>query len=260
MSSNPGLEFGNLPLVEAAVRSSFSSPSALTYSLINAIATTLKPSFPELSESKQFEAAPGTGLFHAEFGPGYLPGAVYSGHASGITLCVQPQVIVARWIKNPSLNEQKYPRFGALRHAIWSAVEAFRKASGDEYPGIAVVNMSYVNFIPASDPAAVLKTYFAEGTRLRAMDNARQVRKLEAAWSKDDNLDVRFSLEQGTAKLPAGVAQGYRLTTAAGLRLAESVDAKAGLDGVHDTLQSFFLELISQRAKDEWQYREVVNE
>lgn len=260
MSNNQGLEFDSLPLVEAAVRASFNRPSALTYSLINAIAAALKPSFPDLTESQQFEGVPGTGLIPPEIGPSYLPGAVYSGHASDITLGIQSQVIVARWVKHPSLNEQKYPRFGALRRALWSAVEAFRKASGDEYPGIAVVNMSYVNFIPVSDPSAVLKTYFAEKTRLRAMDNARQIRKLEAAWSKDDNLDVRFSLEQATAKLPSGVAQGYRLTTAAGLRLAESVDAQAGLDVVHDTLQTFFLELISQQAKDEWQYREVVNE
>ncbi|MCH8149248.1 MAG: hypothetical protein IH987_14905 [Planctomycetes bacterium] len=260
MSTNPGLEFDNLPLVEAAVRASFNGPSALTYSLINAIATTLKSSFPQLTESKQFEAVPGAGQFQAEIGPAYLPGAVYAGHTSGITLSVQPQVIVARWVKHPSLNEQKYPRFGELRRALWNAVEAFRKASGNEFPGIAVVNMSYVNFIPASDPSAVLKTYFAEKTRLGAMDSARQVRKLEAAWSNDDNLDVRFSLEQATAKLPAGVEQGYRLTTAAGLRMVESVDAKAGLEVVHDTLQTFFLELISQQAKDEWQYREVVNE
>jgi hypothetical protein len=119
--------------------------------------------------------------------------------------------------------------------------------------------MSYVNFIPASDPAAVLKTYFSSDAQLPAMDKARQVRKLEAAWSEGDDLDVRFALEQAAAKLPDGVTQGFRLTTAAGLRLGESMDAKSGLEKVHDALQEFFFGLISPHAKKEWELREPQN-
>ncbi len=259
MTTKLRLDFGNLPLVEAAVRASFNGSKALTYSLVNLIATELKPSFPTLAESKQLEFPPGAGEFQAEFGPGHLPGAEYTGHKSGLSLSVQPQVIVARWVKHPSLLEAKYPRYQALRDSLWNAVDAFRKGCGDECPGIAVVNMSYVNFIPVSNPAAVLQTYFSEHVHLQAMDNARQVRKLEAAWSEGDDLDVRFALEQAVARLPDGVAQGYRLTTAAGLRLGESLDAKSGLEKVHDVLQEFFVKLISPEAKTEWKLQEVRN-
>jgi uncharacterized protein (TIGR04255 family) len=259
MPENVRLDFDNLPLVEAAVRASFNAPTALSYVLVNSIAAELNPSFPILTESKQLEVAPGASGADIAFGPGYLPGAVYTGHASGLSVSVQPQVIVARWAKDPRLHQPQYPRYPELRKALWTAVEALRKGCGDEYSGIAVVNMSYVNFVPSSDPAGFLKTYLSEQSQLRAMDRAEQVRKLEAAWSEADGLDVRFAVEQGTAKLPHGPTAGFRLTTAAGLRLGESVDAKSGLEMVHDVLQRFFVKLISEQAKREWKLREQPN-
>ena len=259
MTKSLRLDFDDLPLVEAAVRASFNGPKDLTYSLVYSIHADLKASFPALTESQQHEIAPGAGEQEVKIGPGYLPGAVYTGHASGLSVHVQPQVIVARWSKRPGLIEPKYPRYTALRESLWSTVEAFRKACGDDFPGIGVVNMSYVNFIPTSDPASVVKKYFSGYAQMQAMDNARQVRKLEAAWSEGDELDVRFSLEQAAAKLPDGVRPGYRLTTAAGLRLGESLDAKSGLENVHDVLQEFFLKLISNQARDEWELRENRN-
>ncbi len=249
------LNFDNLPLIEAAVRATFHGSVPLSYDIVNSVADRLKPSFPQLTEPKQIEIAPGVGPSPVEFGPAYLPGAVYSGHAAGLALSVHPQVIVARWVKRSATSESNYPRYPALRDALWSAVEAFRKAAGDKFPGTAIVNMSYVNFLPSPDPASVLKDYFSDEVQLRAMDSARQVRKLEAAWSESDDLDIRFAVEQVTARLADSVTPGYRLTTAAGVRLAESVDAKSALEKVHDVLQDFFLKLISEQAKKEWKLR-----
>jgi uncharacterized protein (TIGR04255 family) len=253
------LDFDNLPLVEAAVRASFNGPTALSYRLINSVHSDLSAYFPDLAEAQQLEIAPGAGEARIEFGPGYLPGAVYGGHASGLSVHLQPQVVVARWTKRPANPAAEYPRYPALRDSIWRAVEAFRKGSGDEFPGIAVVNMSYVNFIPRAEPARVIKKYFSTYAQLPAMDNARQIRKLEGAWSESDKLDVRFSLEQAEAKLQDGVTPGYRLTTAAGLRLGEALDAKSGLDKVHESLQEFFLKLISKQAQEEWKLRGIKN-
>lgn len=259
MAGKLRLKFDNLPLVEAAVRASFNVPKALSYALINSVHAELKSQFPALAESTQIEVAPGSGQFQAEFGPGCIPGAVYTGHPLGVSVHVQPQVVVARWSKRPGLDDPHYPDYERLRDSLWIAVEAFERGCGTDYPGIAVVNMSYVNFIPALDPAAILKTYFSEDAHLRAMDKARQVRKLEAAWSEGDDLDVRFALEQAAAKLPDGITQGYRLTTVAGLRLGGSVDPRIGLERVHDALQEFFNKLISPEAKKEWKLRENQN-
>lgn len=251
------LNFGNLPLVEAAVRASFNAPKPLSYTLINSIHAVLKPAFPALTESTQLEIAPGIGGMQVEMGTGYLPGAVYTGHPAGLSVHVQPQVIVARWSKRPGLTEPKYTRYQALRDALWNTVEAFRKGCGEDPPGIAVVNMSYVNFIPSPNTPGTPTTYFSKESHLRIMGNARHVRKLEAAWAEDEDLDVRFALEQAAAKFTDRVEQGHRLTTAAGLRLTPSVDARSGLDKVHDRLQEFFLELISAEAKKEWKLQEL---
>lgn len=257
MMTQSALVFDNLPLVEVAVRVGFAGPKALTYSLVNALAQELKPSFPTLEESKQHEAVPGAGTAQIEIGPNYLPGATYVGHKDGLSISLQPQVIVGRWLRHPGLRKPEYPRYPALRDSVWTAVDSLIRASGDEHPGIDVVNMSYVNFIPVSDPSTVLKDYFSGQAHLRAMDEARQVRKLEAAWTEDDELDVRFAIEQATARLGDSVKHGYRLTTAAGLRLKESKDAKSALERVHDALQVFFLSLISKQAKKEWKFQEA---
>jgi hypothetical protein len=238
---------------------SFNGPKALTYSLVYSVGADLRPAFPAIVEPTQLDVAPGAGETRIEIGPGYLPGALFTGQNSGLSVSVQPQVIVARWVRNQGLKQPEYPRYGALRDALWSAVESFRKACGDEFPGIAVVNMSYVNFVPSADAATFLSKYLSPVSQLKSMDTAQQVRKLEAAWSEADDLDLRFAVEQAAARLPDGVTPGFRLTTAAGLRLGGSLDAKAGLERVHDALQELFLKLISEEAKREWKLRTVPN-
>jgi uncharacterized protein (TIGR04255 family) len=258
MAGKLRLDFENLPLVEAAVRASFNAPKALTYSLVNSVARELR-SFPRLEEAKQLEVAPGAPGTQMEISPTYLPGAVYAGHESGLSVSLQPQVIVTRWVKHLGLQQAEYPRYPALRDSLWAATEAFRKACGDEFPGVAVVNMSYVNFVPSPDTATFLRTYLSAESRLKAMDSAQQVRKIEASWSETDDLDLRFAVEQAIARLPDGATPGFRLTTAAGLRLGESIDAKSALERIHDSLQSFFLKLISEQAKQEWKLRRTPN-
>ena len=256
MAPNSSLEFRKLPLVEVAVRASFHSSIPLRYSLINAVREKLSAEFPTLAELNHFEAAPGSGGTQFEISPGFLPGAVYTGHKSGLSISLQPQVIVARWVTRPGLQQTQYPRFGALRESIWTAEEAFRKSAGDEYPGIAVVNMSYVNFVPATDSATFAKTYLSTDAQMRIMDGATQVRKLEAAWSGSEDIDVRFAIEQAAVQMGERVTPGFSVTTAAGLRLGASQDAKSGLDKVHGALQEFFLKLISNEARREWELQE----
>ena len=158
--STRSLEFGALPLVEAAVRASLGAPQGVTYSLINSIAAELDPTFPQVEEPKQIEIPPGAaGQF--TFGPGQLPGAVFTGNDAGLTVSVHPQVIIARWAKHPRFPEREYPRYGPLREWLWRTVEAVRHGSGDEPVDVTVVNMSYVNFVASPDPSAFLKNYFS---------------------------------------------------------------------------------------------------
>lgn len=256
MATPHKLEFENLPLVEAAVRASFNVSKPLTYSLINAIAAELRQSFPTIEVPNQLELAPGIEDAQLAIGTAFLPGAVYAGNETNLSVSVQPQVVVARWVRYPGLENPRYPHFGPLRDALWRAVEAFQKSSGDEFPGIAVVNMSYVNFVESDDPGDFVNAYFSDAAQLQLMAGAKQIRKLEAAWSELEDLDMRFAIEQASAKFPDSVKSGFRLTTAAGLRIGESLNAKDGLEEVHASLQTFFLKLISKRAKKEWKLKE----
>ena len=255
----PHLDFANLPLVEVAVRASFQTPISITYKTVDLVHERLRPQFAGKSEPTQIEVAPGFGLSPAEFGPNQLPGVVYADDQRGLLVSVHPQVIVARWVKKLPAGVPDYPHFEALRDALWDTVEALRTATTDESSAVLVVNMSYVNFIEGPDPATVLADYFSLEAQIAVAKEARQVRKFEASWMTRDAVDLRFALEQVTANLGGDRKNGYRLTTAAGTRLSESVDAKTGLEKVHRRLEGFFVELISKRAKTEWGLGDISN-
>jgi hypothetical protein len=103
----------------------------------------------------------------------------------------------------------------------------------------------------------VVDRYFSDSVRITATSGAERVHKLEASWREPDGTDLRFCLEQVTASVGDEKVEGYRLTTVAGRLLAVTDTAEAALDSVHARLQSFFLDLLSTSAKDEWQLLEV---
>lgn len=253
MPHNRELNFGKLPLVEVAVRATLGAYTTLTYRIVNAVGADLRSEFPDLREPTQLEVAPGVSEFQAELSLALLPGAVYSGNKLGLSISLQRRVVVVRWARNPLSPEPNYPRYDALRKPLWTCVNSLRNAIGDDFPPIVVVNMTYVNFIHTEAPSSVVTDYFSESVRLKQMDSALEVRKLEGAWSQPGGSDVRFALEQAIANLPDGPKKGYRLTTGAGLNLEPSADPSSGLNKIHDELQDFFVKLLSDRAKTEWQ-------
>ena len=119
--STRSLEFGALPLVEAAVRASLGAPQGVTYSLINSIAAELDPTFPQVEEPKQIEIRRGP-LASSRLVRANCPGAVFTGNDAGLTVSVHPQVIIARWAKHPRFPEREYPRYGPLREWLWRTV------------------------------------------------------------------------------------------------------------------------------------------
>ncbi len=250
------LDFGNLPLIEAAVRASFETPGSLTFRTINAVAASLQGEFPQLAEPTQLEAAPGV-TAKVEFGPGQITGALYTGNRDGLTITVQSHVVVARWLPRVGVAEAEYPRFPALRDALWRAVDAFKAACGQDAPRVHVVNMSYVNFLRIPHSSPVLRRYFSKRIQIEAAADAQQVHKLEASWREADESDFRFSLEQVTARVADESVQGYRLTTAAGRRVQPSDKEQEILERAHERLQSLFHEWLSADARKEWQLQEV---
>jgi uncharacterized protein (TIGR04255 family) len=247
-----GLNFQNLPLLESAVRASFQAPTTLSYDLVLQVHQALRDTFPLLREPRQVEVAPGYGPTPTEFGPGLLPGAVYEGDRSGVVVSLHPQLIVARWVKQFGVHEPPYPRYRALRDALWKGVAAFRRVASEAFPGVAVVNMSYVNFVVPKVAETPVLRFLSEQAQPTLIAGGARTRKLEASWAERDGIDIRFALEEATLAVSQRKTDGYRLTTAAGLRLSETLDASSALDRIHGRLQTFFLDLISPDAKTEW--------
>jgi uncharacterized protein (TIGR04255 family) len=250
------LDFGNLPHIETVVRATLKSSVNLTYSLVNSVAEKLSGSFPVLSEPKQFEMPPGDEPRPEQFGLGAaLPGAVYTGDPTGLSVSLHAQVIVCRWTKysGPGASPRAYPHFESVRDGLWNTIDAVKEITGQDFPGLLVVNMSYVNFIEVD--ADAIQSYLSDDFRLSSMKDAKDVSKLEASWRHDSDADIRFAIERATAIFPSGPVNGYRLTTVAGSYLDDKADAHSRLDDLHSLLGKFFLSLISKRAKQEWQLK-----
>ena len=253
---NLRLDFGNLPLIEATVRASFSTKVPLTFKFINDVYKRIESRFPTLEEPKQIEVAPGiVGPF--QMSPLQITGALFSGNKQGLCVTLQDQVIVARWLKQFIMEGPAYPRFPALREALWEIVAACKKTCGPVERPIHVLNMSYVNFLKLAHTSTVLEKYFSDKVQVQITNSAEQTHKLEIAWRDPDGTDLRFVLEQITAEVEQEKIEGYRLTTAAGRSLSPTDDGKAILDEVHQRLQFFFLDVLSKEARTEWQLEEV---
>lgn len=253
---NVRLDFGNLPLVEAAVRASFESPIDLKFGTISRLHDELKTDFPAILEPDRIEVAPGAPPGQITFGPGSILGAVFTGNALGLTITVQRSVIVARWSRTIGSRSPDYPRFPSLRDTLWRGHAALGKAINGQPARIVVTNMSYVNFlgIPHTEP---VHDYFSDLVHVKAASNAKQLRKMELSWQEPSDIDVRMAVEQASAPVADQTVEGFRLTTAAGLRLGDGLSPEDGLDDVHDRLQVFFGALLSDKAKEEWQLTEV---
>lgn len=251
------LDFGNLPLVEVATRVSLKEPVELRFAIVNSVYEKLRDRFPVMTEPKNLETPPGIRMTELSMGPGHIMGAVYTNNPDGLSITMHGQVVIARWVKRVPNGGPGYPRFPALREALRQAVGAFKEASGDKFPPIVVTNMTYVNLLRVSHSAPVVGDYFSESAQIQATKDAAEVYKVEAGWRAADSVDLRYALEQVTAKVDDEEVEAYRLTTAAGTRIPEGGDAITTLDGIHDRLQVFFRELISKKAQDEWQLNEV---
>lgn len=256
MAGSLRLDFGNLPLIEAAIRASFAQTVDLKFAAVNKVHERLRDSFPHVTEPQHHEVAPGV-TEHVEIRPGVITGVVFAGNPEGLRIVLQRRVAVVRWVKQFISEAPAYPRFPALRAPLWKVIDAVKDACEfDSFP-IAVVNVSYVNFIHVTDFSSVLRDYFSSLVHVKATDRAEEIPKIEVAW-REEGIDLRFRLEKVSATLGEETMEGCKLTTVAGMRVPPTDgDAPTTLETVHARLQMFFRDVISDRAKQEWQLKEM---
>jgi len=261
MTKGLRLDFGNLPLVEAAIRISLDEPITLTFARIQELYDAVRDDYPRITEPQRWEVAPGVQQQSVSLSPGGpISGVVYEGNELGLRLTIQSHVIVVRWVEQAQENAPDYPRYaellGATKRALTSVGSAFAIT-----PVIAAVNMSYVNFIQTGDPARVLKDYFSHQLQVAATEEAGAIHQIEISWRDDAGLDLRFRLQSASAQTPnvEEPLSGFQLTTIAGSRIQGGISDSTYqvLDRVHARLQHLFQEAISDKAKNEWQLRVI---
>ena len=182
-----------------------------------------------------------------------LPGAMYVGITSGVSIALQSQLLAARWRKQVVAKAPPYPRFPFLQEALWKAVAALKRLRPGQETPIRVVNMAYVNLIQPKEPRTVLQDYFADQVQLQVVERADPLHEMAISWREGDAIDLRFNLQAATAQLGNEKHSGYRLATVAGFRLGPDDEPERALSLIHARLQRFFHDLISDRAKREWE-------
>lgn len=250
------LDFGpKLPLIEAAVRLTLSDPIDLTFRLIFDLHEGLKSEFPDLDQvSEGLDPSPGISE-QFQITPASIHGTVFAGHRDGISIKVQQHLLAVRWRRGFGESGPDYPRFDALNDALWRVVRILEEVRSKPAP-IVVVNMSYANFVTVSDRGSVIRDYFAPATNISIADGATLMHKFEGSWREGDRIDVRFLIQSSKTEVDGEKVDGFNLTTAAGSVIDEPMRAPDTLVGIHGRLQTFFKELISDRAKDEWELDE----
>lgn len=247
------LDFGNLPLVEVALRVSLQSQLPITFGLIDELGVEMRSHFPRKSELIRFEVAPGAPTDFVRFSPGFIPGVAFENQETGESISLQRNVVVARWTKQA--NGAEYSGYNSLRDALKRVILALSKSAKEDTLRISVVNMSYVNFIVSSGDDDKLMAYFAKESQVTLVQSATAVHKIEASWREGDGKDLRYSIELGKSQDSDRELDGHLLTTVAGQALADGPDPFGVLDDLHARLQDFFMSLISDYAKQLWQLR-----
>jgi len=220
----------------------------MTFALINAVAQDLRGDFPTLDEIQEVEVPPG--MQGVRVSPNQIAGARYVGHPSGLVVTLQNRLLTARWRRTAGHTE--YPRFAALESCLWKAFESVFNHAEEPIDEPIVLNMAYMNLIrPAGDKSVL--DYFTESVRIGIIQTGRPLRSINVAWRETEEIDFRFELTAGVARDGGEQGEVFRLATAAGITLKDGVSPQDALRDIHERLQTLFLNVISEDAKQEWQ-------
>ena len=246
------LEFRNLPLVEAVVRVYFSDRIQVDYRLVNELHKALQDEFPNVAPPPVLDVSPALKQdTQLPIQRGDLPGAEYTGGTRGLSVHLQPQLLAVRWRRGMSEHGPEYPRYGSLRNVLDASFANLQRIGRTGQRRAALTNMTYVNFIRIDDP----RPYFKDEYSTSATIGAKAIQEHVVAWQAINGIDLRCEVRgaeqtDGNQKLA-----GYILMTSAGRRLGPPDDPLSSLDAVHAELQGLFVDLISERAKDEWEFQ-----
>lgn len=239
------LEFENLPLIEVAVRRVIEPHVPMSLPLVLSVMQSLEDDF-EIEDLEAIEQPPGV-IQLAPYAVHATAGFRLIHRTTGVTVSCQKDMLTARWQRSHGI---KYPRFPALVSALDRVASTIKRCSVVDFR-VSVVNVSYANRIEATgeagnyrpDPWPISDAWFPA-----ALAEAGQAMELQHVHRTEGGIDRRLVLQY--REDGAEQNRWFLLITAAGTAVSSS---QKGLDAevlVHDSLKSWFPELLSKRAKE----------
>jgi uncharacterized protein (TIGR04255 family) len=243
------LEFERLPLVEAAVRFSYTTPFEMSYELFLSLSSSLGETFTGPFELPNFETPPGIAELSMPIPP-KLSGAMFREVETGIRVLVEPQLALVRWLHSPTPPVRPYPRYTHLRTIADRMLQALANSSA-AWLKPTVVNMVYVNFL--TEDVSLMPTEFLKDNAFPPEFRGKeQYNTFEIGYRDTDGADITIDVKSAYQRIHGGEQPGYRFATASGVRPVGAAVPLQSADMVHEKLQNLFVNLISERAKEAW--------
>lgn len=253
------IEFTNLPLVDVSIRLVPLSDLPISLGAIKALILDSSTGFTELSDIEAFENPPGGGSIKPKLGG--LNGFVLTNPQIGLTIDVHPTLLLFRWRRETASKPKPYPRFETLVHQLREVIILLMKVL--ELPSFSpkVVNMSYTNFVEASNGLTIGSSFPIinfKATQSSIIAEESNLTDFTVGWSEPNNgIDLRVRIDQAelleTQESP--LKSGYILTTIAGKRLAEGEEYEQNVLSCHDRLIELFEVLLNEDAKQLFGYK-----
>jgi uncharacterized protein (TIGR04255 family) len=255
------LEFGDLPLIEVAARIVL-APELADFGIgkISKLTEALKNKFPIVEDVSSLEMT-GPMPKLPKVVPGVLMGVNLVAMPQDVRVTVQRNMIKWSWTRALEENTKKlpeYPRYNRVRDELLLVTEWVRNIFSKNVLPVNIVNMVYTNFV-ATKAKTISETsgrYLARSINPAIMEDSSAVHEISLNWRTSNGLDRRVQFAAGHSSYGPDQVEGYVLSTSVGGFMGSKENPIKLLDEVHLDLQGFFLTVISDQAKKEWEYVE----
>lgn len=254
------LEFGDLPLIEVAARIVLEQDLPdLGLGRVLKLVQALARKFPVVEDSPSLEMAPPGKMM--KIAPGSLMAVNFIADPPDARLTLQRNLIRwvwARTIQNESKNALAYPRYARIREELSMFADLVGSIFFERPLTVKSVNMGYTNFISTAGKSTgeTAGRYLAKSINSAIMESSPTVHEISLNWRTASGLDRKVQFSAGRSTGGSEKVEGYILTTNAGGFLGSQKNPIQLLDEVHLDLQDFFLSILSEQAKKEWEYVE----
>jgi uncharacterized protein (TIGR04255 family) len=255
------LEFRDLPLIEVAARIVLSQDLAdFGIGKISKLTEALKEKFPIVEDVSSLEVS-GPMPKLPKFSPGALIGVDLVAIPPDVRVTVQRNMIKWAWTRVIEADTKKlleYPRYKRMREDMSLVADLVGDIFSGHALAVNIVNMGYTNFVSTKGKTIIETSgrYLARSVNPSIMENASAVHEISLNWRTSKELDRRVQFSAGNSSIGSEQVEGYVLSTSVGGFMGARENPIELLDEVHLDLQEFFLAVISDHAKKEWEYVE----